>query len=103
MEKTSKKLIEEYVEKKLIFKNAEQFNKYIVENKSCPDYVVIEEILYTMDEYDRGGQSIWYGNKRTGFGFKVETKNRYEKGFNDAFVEEPFLVGCFRNDISYAD
>ncbi len=85
-------------------KSLKHFEKAIRKRQKCPDLVKIENIIYTMQEYDEQGKTITYGNKRTETGFSVETENRYDRklGFKDAKIEgydEWFL----RNDISYYD
>lgn len=86
----------------LNFKDTEAFQQYVRKNKT-PDYVMVDDVPYTMDEYDGGGQEITYGNKTLEKNLLVTTENRYgRKGFTDAVVEQ-IDSGVFRNDISYLD
>lgn len=90
------------------FKNTEDFQKFLrtkyEKGSEKIDYVDIGGILYTMEEYDMGGQAITYYNKRTGLGFQIDTSNRYhDTGFTDAEVGEPYIVGAYRNDIVFID
>jgi len=84
-------------------KSLKHFEIAIRKRNNCPDIVKINNIIYTMDNYDMEGKELSYGNKRTFKGFNVETSNRYDKlkGFSDSEVFEN--DGFIRNDISYYD
>lgn len=104
--KTNKKIIDSYISELYQFENAEAFQKYfrdLPRSGFVPDYVAIDGVLYTMDNYDMKGVEMSYGNKRTGFGFTVTTSDRYKLGMFDAEVETPYMQGVTRNDIYYAD
>ena len=83
------------------YKNLKEFETAIKIN-GCPDSVEVNNIIYTLQEYDLNGQTISYGNKRTETGFSVETENRYKDGFGDAKIEE-YNTWYLRNDIVYLD
>jgi hypothetical protein len=91
------------------FENIEQFQNHIRSafgsQDHCPDYIVVDNVLYTMEEYDMDGKYIEYYNKRTNNMIRVETQNRYSKdiGFSDAVVEFYQNYGVWRNDINYTD
>ena len=104
MKKTTKRLLDKYPFYHFnIYPDFEKFLQNEYKMNDTLDYVDIGGILYTMEEYDMGGQQISFYNKRTGLGFTVETSDRYKNGFVDAIVSEPYEVGCYRNDISYID
>lgn len=81
------------------FKSVATFEKYMHgrtdiygRNKEIPDYVSINGIIFTQDEYDIEGKQITYGNKRMQKTLFVENKNRYKLGFKDSKVYiEDFL------------
>lgn len=100
--KTPTKILNEYVLPIEQFSSIGEAQTFIRENKA-PDYLVIDSILYTMDEYDNDGKEITYYNKRTGNALRVWTDNRYHDGFGDAQVELLENYGVWRNDITYAD
>ena len=99
--KTKKALRDRYVG--LHFQNVAELQELMRKEDRTFDYVDIGGILYTMEEYDISGKEISYMNKRTGLGFTVTTKNRYECGFGDAEICEPYVVGYYRNDIVHAE
>jgi len=106
MKKTRKKLLKEYPF--YHFKTCEDYQTFLrekyIKGSEKIDYIDIGGILYTMEEYDMEGRYISYYNKRTGLGFIVETVDRYSPlGFESALVEEPYIVGAYRNDISFID
>lgn len=102
--KTSTKLIEEYTHTAHRFNTVKEYQEYLRDGQLVLDYVAINGILYTIEEYDMAGKQISYCNKRTTLGFIVETQDRYsEAGFSDATIEEPTETGCYRNDITFAD
>jgi len=82
------------------YKEIKEFENALQEADDCPDLVCIDNIFYTMDEYDEEGKEISFGNKKYNKGFVVKTEDRYKNGFNDAVVEV-FDCGCLRNDICY--
>jgi hypothetical protein len=94
--------INKYVIKKHIFKTLEQAEKYIRKN-NAPDLIAIDNILYTMEEYDERGRQIDYHNMRTGNTITVMTEDRYKLGFGDATLELLENYGVSRNDITYYD
>ena len=84
------------------FKTLAEAENYIRKN-GTPDYIAIDNILYTMEEYDSSGRYIAYYNKRTDNHLEVITSDRYKKGFGDAELDLFENYGAWRNDISYAD
>ena len=83
MEKTPFKIIDKYAFDEHRFKTIEEAQAWIRKN-TMPDYIVIDDILYTMEEYDMGGQDTSYYNKRTGKTLSVKNKDRYKFGFGDS-------------------
>ena len=76
--------------------------KYIRKH-GTPDYIMVDNILFTMDWYDEDGKEIYYGNKTKSKVLEVHTKNRYgNKGFSDAEVVLSPMFG-YRTDMAYAD
>jgi hypothetical protein len=106
--KTTKKVftphskINKYIVKKHIFKNLEEAQKYIRKN-GTPDLIAIDNILYTMEEYDMSGKEIYYHNMRTGNTLFVRTSDRYEESFGDAELELIENYGVSRNDLTFYD
>ena len=98
------KRIDIYAFDKARYNTIKDMQKYVRKN-GCEDYIVVDNILYTMEEYDESGKQIEYYNKRTNNMIMVETSNRYNKEikFSDAVVELYNNYGVYRNDISYAD
>jgi len=98
---TPLKTIKSIVFDEHIFKTLKQAQNWIRKNET-PDYIVIDNILYTMENYDLGGQEIRYYNKRTGKMLTVKNENRYKLGFGDSelSIEE---TDYYREDIDYAD
>ena len=81
----------------------EELQLFIRKN-GTPDYVKVNGIIYTMEEYDMSGKEISYVNKRTTNRITVYTENRYGKlKFSDAIVELIENSGYYRNDINYYD
>lgn len=68
------------------FENIQKFQDYIRIN-GTPDYIIIHNIFYTMDNFDLTGQEIIYGNIKHQKSIMVSTKDRY-KTFQDAIVKE---------------
>ena len=75
---------------------------YIRKN-GTPDYIKVDDILFTMDWYDMDGKEIYYGNKTESKVLEIHTSNRYgDNKFTDAeVVISPMLA--YRTDITYAD
>ena len=84
------------------YKNEKQFEEDLQEMDGCPDNVMINDVVFTMDEYDSDGKEISFGNKRTETGFIIHTNDRYKDGFGDAVVDK-IEDSCLRNDIVYLD
>lgn len=80
-------------------KTLKHFEKAVRKRNHCPDYVKVDGIIYTMDNYDMDGKELSYGNKKTFKGFVVETEDRYNKGYADSKIYE--TGGVIRNDITY--
>jgi len=100
--KTAKELIAQYCFDAYIFSTIKELESYIRDNKT-PDYLALNGILYTMEEYDLEGKYISYKNKRTTNQINISTKNRYEFSFSDANAELIENYGAWRNDITFAD
>lgn len=96
------KRIDKIVFDKARYKTLADAEKGIREHKA-DDYIAVDNILYTMMEYDMGGQFITYYNLRTNNMLEVKTANRYKNGFGDAVLELYENYGAYRNDINYAD
>lgn len=96
------KRIDRYAFDKARYKTVEEAEKCIRKD-GTEDYIVIDNILYTMEEYDNDGQNIAYYNMRTGNRVEVDTSNRYKNGFGDAKVSLFENYGAWRNGIVYAD
>lgn len=99
---TPYKRIDRYAFDRARFKTIDEMQEYI-RNNTTEDYVVVDNLLYTMEEYDMSGKQITYHNRRTGNTILVETKDRYKLGFGDAVVSLLKNYGIYRNDIAYAD
>jgi len=85
------------------YETAEQFETAIRNGDEISDYIWINNVLYTMDNYDMTGEEINYGNKTDEMEMVVRTANRYsDDGFSDAEVEirEQWW---YRTDITYMD
>lgn len=98
---TPKKVLNKYINPGHNFDSILALQAYI-RRYGTLDYIGLNNVLYTMEEYDMGGQSIIYANRRNSTQIEIRTQNRYAKGFGDATAEvsEAF---SWRNDISYAD
>ena len=84
------------------FKNEKTFEKYVRKN-GTPDIVTVNNILFTMDNYDREGHEISYGNRKKQKSMFVETGNRYGSNkFKDAIVYIEDMCS-YRTDIHYQE
>lgn len=82
------------------FSNTTELEKDI-KKYGTDDYYKLNGLIYTMDYYDAEGKLITYANKKTRFGFSVETNNRYsDNKFKDAQVIIQREV-ILRNDVAY--
>ena len=99
--KTPKKKINKYVSDKLQFVCYSDFQDYLRKGKAIPDYVAINGLLFTIEEYDMAGKQMTYFNKGSGLTVLVENSDRYNR-FDDTEVSLQDF-GCYRNDINYAD
>ena len=82
------------------FKTIDNFEKFIRKN-GTPDYVKVNGITFTMDNYDMSGKEISYSNKKKEKTLIVETENRYgETKFTDAKAYIDDMCG-YRTDINY--
>jgi hypothetical protein len=93
--------INKFVEKKHQFQNIGDAQRF-VRAHGTPDYMAIDGVLYTMEEYDMNGQELFYGNRRRNKTLSVSTVDRYTNGFGDAKLEV-YDACSYRNDIHYAD
>ena len=96
-------MINKYLYKDNNFKTVEEFQSHLRSTNHASDYIVINNILYTMEEYDMAGRQVSYYNRRTNNMVLVATSNRYDTGYLDAEVELFENYGFYRNDITYAD
>jgi predicted RNA-binding protein with PUA domain len=83
------------------FRNAEGYRNNLRDNDKLYDVVQIEDVIFTIDNYDLSGKRTSYGNKRRGLAMVVETDDRYES-MEDAMVYI-FYTDVFRDDITYID
>ena len=69
------------------------------------DYITVDDVVYTMHEYDSDGKYLDWGNKKHDKLIRVETSNRYDKniGFTDAKVFVFDNWGLWRNDINFVE
>lgn len=92
-----KKFIENIVK----FKTPLEYQDWIRKNNKLLDYVNIDGIIFTQDEYDMSGKEVTYGNLEHEKSLMVTTENRYgESKFSDAVVDMDKLYS-YRNDINY--
>lgn len=84
------------------FDTAENFQAYLRKENKAPDYISIDGILYTMEEFDEAGQCLIYANRRNELQVEVSTSDRYNKGYKDAevLIDEAY---SWRNGFIYAD
>ncbi|MBC8295756.1 MAG: hypothetical protein H8E55_08190 [Pelagibacterales bacterium] len=60
----------------------------LIRKEGTPDYMLVEGILFTMEEYDEKGRYINYLNRSHWIEMEVVTSNRYgEMEFSDADVQ----------------
>lgn len=64
------------------------------------DYITINNITYTMHEYDKAGQIINWANKKHNKMIELNTTNRYVSGLSDARVIE-YKADWLRDDVVY--
>lgn len=66
------------------------------------DYIAIENVPFTMEEFDEGGQVIYWTNKLLNLTVKVTHVNRYHdlKSIKSIELYQPH---CWRNDISFLE
>jgi len=67
-----------------------------------PDYVKVDDIVYTMDYYDEEGKLTTYQNKKHRLEIDIITSDRYENGFKDAKVLF-YESSSFRTDVEYLE
>lgn len=84
------------------YKDAQDYQIYLRKNGNPHDYVIVNGILFTQDEYDMSGKEITYGNLKKKKSMTITTSDRYKDGFEDAVVEIDELYS-WRNDINYAE
>ena len=84
----------------LSFDDVSDFQQYVRKYSTTPDYVIVNSILFTMDNYDHSGKEVLYTNLRLQKQMLVVTDDRYRKGFEDAVVSEDRLAS-YRTDINY--
>lgn len=82
------------------YRSAKLFKKAVRNSiKNLDDCVIVNNVIYTMDNYDLEGREITYGNVKFKKTLIVNNYDRY-KSTEDTTVkiEEGFF---FRNDINY--
>ena len=84
------------------FKTIKDFENFIIEKEKCPDCIAIDDIPFTMEEYDAEGKYISYLNKKLMIEIDVEHENRYED-FKNLKSVEVFNADSYRNDINYLE
>jgi predicted AAA+ superfamily ATPase/ribosomal protein L37AE/L43A len=100
--KTSPKLINEYTSSSQRFKTVEDYKKHIQNGGKLFDYIVVDGLLFTMEEYDASGHEVTYANKTDKKTVHIEWANRYEDmtDITDIYMDDMY---SWRDDISYAD
>jgi len=83
------------------FVSPEAFQGWLRRGNSCPDYVIVSGIFFTMEEYDSAGTDLSYGNLKHKQTLTVTTENRYEST-KDAVVEM-YDMCSYRPDIHYME
>lgn len=85
------------------FATAEDFQKFLQSGKTLKyDYVIVGDILYTMEEYDLDGKMVVWANRKHNKNMSVMTSDRYKNGYLDAEVAIFDAYG-YRTDITYAE
>lgn len=78
-----------------------KYEKYLRETNKPLDHVIVNKILYTMDNYDEAGKEISYGDKKHKHTMYINTSNRYsQKRFKDAKIEITESLS-YRPEINY--
>lgn len=97
-----KKLYSRYTDES--FADAQAFEDFLHTGKTLKyDYVIVDGILYTMEEYDHDGKNVMWANRKHEMQMCVETVNRYGSlGYTDARVDIWPAIS-WRNDIAYAE
>ncbi len=83
------------------FKNSRMFQASLRSGMAIPDYVIVDGIVYTIEEYDNKGKELLYGNLKHEKTLTIFTDNRYTS-IKDATVVISDMV-AYRNDISYIE
>jgi len=93
-----------YCGKNRTFYHHDDFQDYLRKSfGQWPDYVVVNNMLFTVENYDSEGKEVIYGNLKHQKTLTVTTSDRYGKtGRSDAVVELSDLFS-YRNDINYAE
>ena len=84
------------------FETIKDFRDFIIEKEECPDCIAIENIPFTMEEYDAEGKFIYYMNKKLMIEIEVEHEDRY-KDFKNLKSIEVRNADSYRNDITYLE
>lgn len=100
--KTPFKRRQRYVNDENSFDTIEEFEQYLREYNTAPDFISIDGILYTMEEFDEAGVYLIYANRRNGLNIEVRTTARYTNGYEDAEVEF-YPAFSYRTGFVYAD
>lgn len=82
------------------FDSLSSFASYIVEMKSTPDYISVNKVPFSMEEYDNNGEYIYYYNKKLDIKIQVQHINRYND-FTSLKRLEAYEAGYWRDDITY--
>ena len=89
------------------FKDIDAFEKFLhtkVWDSGQLDYITVGGRVYTMHEYDSGGQNMSWGNKKHDELIDCNTSNRYSPtGFKDAKLYLFESYGLLRDDIHYQE
>ena len=84
------------------YKTTTSYQNYLRRTGKPRDILIVDGILFTMDEYDMGGQTITYGNLKHKQAMMITTADRYREGFGDATVMQ-YGLDFWRNDINYIE
>jgi hypothetical protein len=78
------------------------YQAYLRADGKCHDAMIVDGMVFTMDEYDMAGRTITYGNKKHWKQITVSTSDRYDLGFSDAVVEQEEMTS-YRRDLVYVE
>ncbi len=84
------------------FTSLANFARYIKKQGKAPDYLGVQGIPFTMEEYDEQGKKLNYYNKKLDISIVVEHHNRYND-FHNLKEVYAYHAGCWRNDINFLE